>query len=392
MIPGFPFSAARYWPSTKDSGTGTARCVRPWNIKASHQLSNGKMNEVLANNSHRLFIVTDVRCPWLMSVCRSQDTNVHISVLQWRRFAWDEQLVNWDNVKAEWMIGIHKLQETCQFGNLKRFQLAIYKCMITEFGFIWFCDFCIWDVWIPFDKMPGRATSGGSCQSSQKTRKCYLCSCNREWFETYVNAESPSSMIQFGKNTFDHVQKLEVQNKRHGSPGVTWWRWRTWMMRCGRSFCFPSTHGRLEVASTKVFKLILFVIIPGGKRSMQTNKTGIVDITPSKWQTVAKRDSQLQNSKRLNDIHVSPVSVSIARMLLHASWVPASISGDPEPKRKLTKSCQLVNSQDSQGPRCGCNCVKDWDLAIELLGDGQQDQDRSSDPKCAHCQKGQSGN
>lgn len=99
-------------------------------------------------------------------------------------------------------------------------------------------------------------------------------------------------------NTFDDVQKLEVQNKRHGSPGVTWWRWRTWMMRCGRSFCFPLTHGRLKVASTKLFKLILFVIIPGGKRSMQTNKTGIVDITPSKWQTVAKRDSQLRNSKR----------------------------------------------------------------------------------------------
>lgn len=60
------------------------------------------------------------------------------------------------------------------------------------------------------------------------------------------------------------------------------------------------------------------------------------------WQNV------IRSYKTPNDIHVSPVSVSIARMLLHASWVPASISGDPEPKRKLTKSCQLVNSQDSQ--------------------------------------------
>ena len=183
------------------------------------------------------------------------------------------------------------------------------------------------------------------------------------------------------KNTSDHVQKLEVQNKRHGSPGVTWWRWRTWMMRCGRSFCFPSTHGRLEVASTKVFKLILFVTFPEGKGVCKQTKQ-----ESSTWHLRSIRSYETPNN-----LPVSPVSVSIARMLLHASWVPASISGDPEPKRKLTKSCQLVNSQDSQGPRCGCNCVKDWDLAIELLGDWQQDQDRSSDPKCAHCQKGRAG-
>ena len=69
-------------------------------------------------------------CPLSLTHVRwSQDTNVHISVLQWRRFAWDEQWPNRDNVKAEWMTGIHKLQETCQFGNFQRFQLAIYKCI-----------------------------------------------------------------------------------------------------------------------------------------------------------------------------------------------------------------------------------------------------------------------
>ena len=280
------------------------------------------MNEVHANNSHRLFVVTDVRCPWLMSVCRSQDTNVHISVLQWRRFAWDEQLPNWDNVKAEWMIkkstsskkpvnsGISKdsrclnlLWQDAGKGNIWRFLPILAENQKVLF---------LLTLWT----LP--------------------CSCNREWFEMSVNAESPSSMIQFGKNTFDHLQKLKVQNKRHGSPGVTWWRWRTWMMRCGRSFCFPSTHRGLEVASTKAFKLILLVIIPGGKRSMQTNKTGIVDITPSKWQTVAKFDSQLRNSKRHSRdtcvrVHRKDASARQLGSSLDFWWSRAETENSPSP-------------------------------------------------------------
>ena len=178
------------------------------------------MNEVLANNSHRLFVVTDVRCPWLMSVCRSQDTNVHISVLQWRRFAWDEQLINWDNVKAEWMIGIHNLQETCQFGNLKLFQLAIYKCIWSQSSGLF--DFVIF-AFEMFESPLTRCREGQHllvlANPRRKPESVIFAAAKREWFEMSVNAESPSSMIQFGK------KHLWSRSETRGAKQTSWQSW-----------------------------------------------------------------------------------------------------------------------------------------------------------------------
>ena len=90
--------------------------------------------------------------------------------------------------------------------------------LIIEFGFIWFCDLCIWDVWYPHNESPltrcpegqhlavlanpHRKAEPSTFEGSFIFADTFPCSCNREWFKMSVNAESPSSAIQLGKNTF----------------------------------------------------------------------------------------------------------------------------------------------------------------------------------------------
>ncbi len=253
--------------------------------------------------------------------------------------------------------------------------------LITEFGFIWFCDFCIWDICSLTTNLLWQDAGEGNIwrflpilTEKQKHQLLREASFSLTLFRAAATRSGSKCLsmqnhlhqrfnLEKTRVSFDHLQKLELQNKRHGSPCVTWWRWRTWMMRCGGSFCFPSTQNRrLEVASW-------FVINPRSKRSIQTKETGIVD-TPNVFAyicsliylvDVANCGKRWFRYETPIDIPVAPVSASIARMLLHASWVPASI-------HCTTETFENSAVKPFVQSRCGCNCVNDWDLEIELLG------------------------